>query len=95
MEIEKREHRGCVFKVVEDQAFAKRILKFDMLSPDESPAPACHVIFPFSKKSGQPGTFMQLIFVIVLLSDGFLGESMEDHAAAAQQWRAGSAHDVK
>ena len=38
---------------------------------------------------------MQVIFVTVLLSDFFLGESMEDHVAAAQQWRAGSAHDVK
>ena len=38
---------------------------------------------------------MQVIFVTVLLSDFFLGESMEDHERAAQQWRAGSAHDVK
>ena len=38
---------------------------------------------------------MQVIFVTVLLSDFFLGESMQDHIAAAQQWRAGSAHDVK
>ncbi|CAE7274679.1 unnamed protein product [Symbiodinium natans] len=40
-------------------------------------------------------TFMQILFVLVLLSPSFLGEPFESEIAVARSWRANIAHDSK